>query len=246
MSLNPQQYTKEYFSNYEAKGRFLKFARGQRWHQFSYWLRYVSKYYPKGSRVLEVGCGLGYFANAISRQFEFVGIDIALFPLQAARSKGRTLSLAQSNAATLPFHADSFDVVVAFDILEHVNAPIHIIADIFRVLSKNGRIIVTTPNIKSLGNRVKSASSKLVPAMHTDPTHVGLLSPEKWTDMFIESGFEIEKIGSDTLWDIPYSTKIPLTFQKLILIPFNLFVSYFFGSLPWTLGENLVIVCKKH
>lgn len=118
-----QRYTEDYFANYKTKGRFLKREQGDRWHQFNYWQRYVSKHYSRGSNILEVGCGLGYFSSTISRKFEYVGTDISLLPLATARSNGRTFNFVQSNVLWLGFRSESFDVVVAFDILEHISGP---------------------------------------------------------------------------------------------------------------------------
>ncbi len=243
--MNPGQYTSEYFADYEAKGRFLKREQGQRWHQFGYWSRYISRHYSQGSRILEVGCGLGYFAGAVSEKFKYVGTDVAIFPLKVARVREGAQNFIESDAVNLAFHSGSFDVVIAFDMLEHIANPSSVISEIYRVLREKGQLIATTPNVRSFGNRVKSLSADLVPSMHTDETHVSLLSVEEWSNLFKKSGFRIARSASDTLWDIPYSSKIPVVLQKIVLIPFNIGVSYFFGGLPWTLGENLVFVCEK-
>lgn len=243
--MNPRQYSPEYFSEYQAKGRFLRCERGQRWHQFAYWARHISRRYASGSAILEIGCGLGYFGRAISKDFIYIGTDISLFPLQTARAREVEGNFVQSDGALLAFRSDSFDVVVAFDILEHMPDPSFAVAEMYRVLRKNGRIIATTPNTRSLGNRIKSSSAGLMPSMYRDKTHISLLSKDEWIGAFHDAGFEVLKSDSDTLWDIPYSTKVPSILQKMLLVPFNWSVSYLFGSVPWTLGENLVFICKK-
>lgn len=245
MSLNHQQYSNEYFANYKIKGRFLKRERGERWYQFGYWQRYISRHFRRGSTILEIGCGLGYFGKVLFRKFEYVGTDIAIFPLQAIRSREKAISLVQGNVLTLGFRPESFDVVVAFDILEHISPPTSAILEIYRVLRKDGRLILTVPNVNSLGNRIKLVSEGLVPSMYVDKTHLSLLSAEKWTCLFAESGFKILRVASDTLWDIPYSKKFPVILQKMFLIPCNIFIASFFGGLPWSLGENLVFICEK-
>ncbi len=208
-------------------------------------MRFLSRHFAPTASVLEVGCGLGYFSQVVSRKFRYIGTDIAWFPLHTSRSRNEPADLIQCDAARLTFRQESFDVVFAFDLLEHIPQPRLAISEMYRVLRKNGRLIATTPNIRSLGNRIKAGSKVLTPSMYTDKTHVSLLSPEEWSGLFLDAGFEIARAGADTLWDIPYSTKVPPALQKMVLIPFNWCVSYLFGSLPWTLGENLVFICKK-
>jgi len=243
--LNKGLYSGDYYNDYRSKGHFLKRERGERWHQYGYWLRYINRHYPGNCCVLELGCGLGYFAKVASRAHHYIGIDIALFPLQVARSKDPAINLIQGNALKLPFQSQSVDTVVAFDLLEHISDPGSSISEIYRVLRNNGRLIATTPNVKSLGNRLKSPTGKSVPSMYKDPTHVSLLDREEWERLFRGRGFEISRVATDTLWDIPYSSRLPVILQKSILVPFNISVSYIFGGLPWLLGENLIFVCKK-
>jgi SAM-dependent methyltransferase len=246
MPVGPEKYGDEYFAPYGVKGRLLKLERGERWYLYAYWRRYILSRYPRGSRILEIGCGLGYFAMTVPREFEYVGTDISLFPLRVAFQKTQdTLAFVQANVLHLALRSESFDLVVAFDVLEHVPTPSGAISEIYRVLRKNGRLIMTVPNVKSLGNRMKDHSPGLAPSMYLDKTHVSLLDPQEWTGIIRNSGFKTLRSLSDTLWDIPYTKKIPVAFQKIILIPFNILTSYFLGGLPWSLGENLVFVCEK-
>lgn len=243
--MSNQDYSDEYFAKYARKGQFLKRERGRRLHQFNYWIRNTSKTYPQGARLLEIGCGMGYLSEVASGYFDYVGTDITLVPLRAAKDRVSSIDYVQTDAQKLALRSEIFDVVIAFDILEHIPNPHSAIAETFRVLKKGGCIVVTMPNTRSLGNRMKSTKGSLVPSMYRDETHVSLLKPEEWRQLFISSGFTILRSMSDTLWDLPYSTRIPIALQKLVLIPFNLGVSYFLGGLPWTLGENLVFVCRK-
>jgi 2-polyprenyl-3-methyl-5-hydroxy-6-metoxy-1,4-benzoquinol methylase len=238
-------FNEEYFASYETKGRFIKRERGNRQYQFRYWLNYMSRHFVPASRVLEIGCGLGYFGSATAGKFEYAGNDISLYALHSARERDPQLNLVQSDATSLGFSSESFDIVFAFDILEHIVKPGLVVSEAYRVLRKKGRMIVTTPNTKSLGNRTKTASGKLVPSMYKDKTHVSLLNVDEWEKLFKKSGFTISRVASDTLWDIPYSKKIPFAFQKFILIPFNILISYYLGGLPWSLGENLIFICEK-
>ena len=97
-------------------------------------------------RVLEAGCGarahLDYPADA-----RLVGIDILRSQLLR---NGATSRLAQGDVTALPVASASADLVVCWDVLEHLTAPERAIAEIARVLRPGGLAVVALPNILSL------------------------------------------------------------------------------------------------
>ena len=107
--------------------------------------RMCSEFGPRwnvsGQRVLDVGSGLGgkpvYYAEAGARQV--VGIDIRPLSVQAAVALGRQRGLTQTtfligNAARTPFPDNCFEVIVSFNVLEHV-------ADLYRTLAECQRVL---------------------------------------------------------------------------------------------------------
>lgn len=56
---------------------------------------------------------------------------------------------------TLPFADDSFDVIFFLDVIEHLSAPKKSLQEIRRVLRKDGYLVVTTPNLATLRNRIR-------------------------------------------------------------------------------------------
>lgn len=97
-------------------------------------------------RVLEAGCGarshITYPANA-----QVTGID--LLRSQLHRHVG-TSRLAQGDVTALPVASDSTDVVICWDVLEHVAAPEQALAEMARVLRPGGLAVLALPNILSL------------------------------------------------------------------------------------------------
>ena len=101
-----------------------------------------------GDRVLDLGCGDGTFAAALTGAgAEVTAVDVAAEAVRRAalRAPGaRVLQVAEG--APLPFGEDAFDVVWAGETLEHVADVVGLLAELRRVLRWGGALLVTTPN----------------------------------------------------------------------------------------------------
>jgi 2-polyprenyl-3-methyl-5-hydroxy-6-metoxy-1,4-benzoquinol methylase len=110
-----------------------------------------------GVQLLEVGCGSGWFAMAArARGADVVAGDVSMSWLVLARRRlveagAGDVQLVCFDAAQPPFEADSFDVVVAADVIEHVPDPAAFVRGCSRVLRAGGLLFVSTPNRFSLG-----------------------------------------------------------------------------------------------
>lgn len=94
-----------------------------------------------GARLLDVACGGGLLAPHV-RGYAHVGIDLVPSALQFAR--GRDVAAVLADATALPFPDGVFDVVVAGEILEHVEVPEALVAEACRVLAPGGTVLVDT------------------------------------------------------------------------------------------------------
>jgi len=83
--------------------------------------------------VLDLGCGDAPYAGFF-RNFQYVAVDLN------KRSKAVVLC----DATSLPFKSETFDLVLASELLEHVSEPSLVLKEAYRVLKFNGHIIVTT------------------------------------------------------------------------------------------------------
>lgn len=105
-------------------------------------------------RVLDVGCGDGTLSAMFSRYSERVaGIEVSQEACKIARSRGVEVARADVENYAFPFRPESFDVVVAGEVIEHMTDPDHFLQDITRVLKPDGYCILTTPNLASWYNR---------------------------------------------------------------------------------------------
>jgi SAM-dependent methyltransferase len=99
----------------------------------------------KKMRVLDIGCGTGAVMNFLMQEgFEnSVGVDMSDEALFFCEKKG--LSVQKAFANNLPFPTDYFDLIVALDVLEHIENDEEALKEISRVLKKDGLFISTVP-----------------------------------------------------------------------------------------------------
>lgn len=95
-------------------------------------------------RVLNLGCGTGATSERFSRYGRVVSLDYAREALDFGRERGLGW-LTQAHAQTIPFVDESFDVVIALDVLEHLDDDAQSLREIWRVLRPNGTCLVTVP-----------------------------------------------------------------------------------------------------
>ena len=102
------------------------------------------------SRLLDIGCGTGEFIElARARGWNAWGVEVSREAVQTAQGRGLQVALRASEgveAERLPFADDFFDVIVLWNVVEFFMRPDADLAEIGRVLSPGGRIVVRTQN----------------------------------------------------------------------------------------------------
>lgn len=95
-------------------------------------------------RLLDIGCGTGLFLQRRKADCDPFGIDFSLQALQFCTSRGLA-RLARADAVRLPFPDNSFDLVTAFDLIEHVYDDHALVDEIHRILKPDGFLLATVP-----------------------------------------------------------------------------------------------------
>jgi len=109
-------------------------------------LRFIGRI--RDEAILDVGCGTGHFSQSLARDNLLVGVDISLEMLVYARRKG--LAVVQSSGKKLPFEAASFELVIANNVIQSIQAGGPFVSELGRVTKPEGRLIVTTTNGQNL------------------------------------------------------------------------------------------------
>lgn len=117
--------------------------------------QWACNYIKPGDRVLDAACGLGYGSHIIrylTQAEKVVGIDGSKYAVEYAIQSftGHTVRneyrLGMLPDALSSFEDASFDVIVSFETLEHVEDPQSLLREFNRLLSPGGRVIVSVPN----------------------------------------------------------------------------------------------------
>lgn len=112
-----------------------------------------AKSFCGGKKVLEIGCNIGYGTIELSNAAEeIVGVDFDSCALQIAKKSyaSSNIRYEEVKATNLPYERCSFDVVLSFQVIEHIKpAEVSIfLSEINRVLKNDGIALLTTPNRK--------------------------------------------------------------------------------------------------
>jgi SAM-dependent methyltransferase len=110
--------------------------------------RLLDLHAPPCARILDVGCGTGATTQSLARFGSVVGMDIGRSALEVAARRG--LPVAQSSAARLPARAGAFDLVVALDVLEHLEDDLAAAREMRAALRPGGLLVATVPAYPSL------------------------------------------------------------------------------------------------
>ena len=99
-----------------------------------------------GRKLLDVGCGTGWFAKrAVSHGAHVTALDIGVRLLAKTREKCDA-SLVAADACRLPFPDGAFDIVVSSECIEHTREPLRALAEMCRILKEGGSLVITVPN----------------------------------------------------------------------------------------------------
>ncbi len=105
---------------------------------------------PKNSFALDVGCGTGSNLKILrSGGLKGIGLDRSIYALSLTQNKINS-PLINADLNDLPVHPESIGLIVAMDILEHLNDDISGIRSIYQALKKGGLLILTVPAFRSL------------------------------------------------------------------------------------------------
>lgn len=136
--------TKNVYENKSFIVRFIEQARVKTVLDFSD--------IQNSDKVIEIGCEGGYLLKKILFAQEIVGLDIARNALDDARKnvKSNKVKLICADASNIPLENCYFDKIICSQTLEHVDNPVEIVAEMYRIIKPNGIMVISIPHEKVL------------------------------------------------------------------------------------------------
>ena len=116
----------------------------------------LKHYFPKAQNLLEIGCGTGFVLSGLKQAFPDLvlsGSEVFSDGLSFAAARLPEVELFQMDARRIPFR-DEFDVIGAFDVLEHIKQDEDVLAQMHQATRKGGGILITVPHHRFLWSPV--------------------------------------------------------------------------------------------
>jgi SAM-dependent methyltransferase len=107
----------------------------------------LNKYCKDFQSFLEVGCGTGFVLSGVSQAFSgttLLGSEIFTAGLGYAAARLPSVKFIQMDARNIPYR-DEFDVIGAFDVLEHIEDDVTVLREVRAALKANGFLFITVP-----------------------------------------------------------------------------------------------------
>lgn len=147
----------------------------------------LHRFFPCARKFLEIGCGTGFVLSGIANDnphLEISGSEIHSAGLNYAANRAKNVALFQMDARDIPFE-NEFDVIGAFDVLEHIEEDSKVLSQMFHAVLPGGGIIVTVPQHRFLWSQQDEYAC-----------HVRRYEAQELQNKVEEAGFWVERATS--------------------------------------------------
>ena len=183
-----------------------------------------------GKKCLDIGPGTGRWLSFLRQQGAsyLAAIDITGPSLKRCSPFCSRMQKADLETEEFSFDSDFFDIIISFEVIEHIRNPEKYLSEIYRVANNNCLILISLPNITSFISRVRMLLGEL-PVAVCDPTHVRFYRKKDINKLFKRFNMLPEFIPTSISMN-------PLTPKSRFRIPSNRIIS--------TLDDSILI--KAH
>lgn len=161
----PRDFDDVYSQNDYLEKSILSYDKNRKYRIKRFGLERIEilKKYKKKGKLLDFGCGTGWFLEGAKDHFESYGVEYS--------DNIRNWLLEKFNIKTFKtldnIKQEKFDIITAFDVIEHVPDPLDLLNNLKKKLKKDGIIFIYTPNFDSMGfNYLGLKNNLLCPPNH--------------------------------------------------------------------------------
>jgi 2-polyprenyl-3-methyl-5-hydroxy-6-metoxy-1,4-benzoquinol methylase len=183
------------------------FFTGLKRQRYKYLRMFLLELSP--GRLFDAGCGDGQFIHLMAQHgWQGTGIDFDAAAIETGRQK-YGLNLSVGDFQTAQITEGEYDAVTMSHVIEHVTDPIASLDKCRRLLRPGGRLVVTTPNNRSLGHqRFKQCWRGLEP-----PRHLHIFAPNLLGECARRAGLKVIRTGS-TAVNADYAANASLAIEN--------------------------------
>jgi len=187
-------------------------------------------------RILEIGCGIGSIVVELTKQgYDITGSDISHEAIAYGLKKYGDIKLEVQAAEILQYENETFDIVLSFDLFEHIAQVDKHLSEVFRVLRHGGYYLFQTPN-KYSNIIFETLQTGTLQWRHYHPS---LHSPGQLRRRLSRHGLEARFVKMN-----PINEFTIRKFKKLGPVG-NIFKYINFRRVPLILQTNLYIIAEK-
>lgn len=214
-SYKEHEFSQEYFeTNLVSVGKFSRkdLYRAKRWFwgQFNYFSGMVpSIKQGQGKKALEIGCSIGGAADLLCDYgYDVLATDISTYAINKTKKILPGLKLKVLDIENDLLSRENFDLICAFEVLEHLKDPEKALNNIYNGLKVGGHFIASTPYP--------------FPKYLAIPTHINVKKPSEWKKIFKKSGFKEDETFVKEISFLPFLYRYSHWLSRIIPIGLNL------------------------
>jgi SAM-dependent methyltransferase len=146
----------------------------------------------RGGKLVEIGCAYGFFLDEARKQFEAYGVEVADSARAACEERGHVVARELGGV----IDRGPFDAAVMLDVIEHLQHPDEVIAQLASVVRPGGSLLITTGDFGAPLARLMRARWRLM----TPPQHLWFFSPRTLSALLARHGFEVQHVTHPWKW----------------------------------------------
>lgn len=195
----------------------------------------------KNKKILDIGCYDGSLLSMIGGNNELYGLDASDYSIKESKKRG--INVKQfffDDVDKIPFDDNYFDLIIAGEVIEHIFDTDYFLDEVYRLLKSDGHLLISTPNIASLGRRLMLLLG-LAPLIDITPNKID-------SSGNIISAGHIRYFTFKTLKNFLLEHKFKLINSKSDIVNFSnngRYRSYLIAKIIPAIGQSLIILTKK-